>query len=415
MLDIKLLCLNAKREALRLQTFSTIKKNELISLMADALLKHQDEIIKANAIDMENAKANGKDASFLDRLALNQSRILQMAEGLRQIIDLDDPIGEITESWETSKNLKISKVRVPIGVIAIIYEARPNVTADAIGLCIKSGNAVILKGSKDAINSNLKITEIMQDALRDKGNCRDLIAFINDISRESTLELLKCGEYVDLAIPRGGNALKEYVLNNANMPVIASAGGNCHIYIEKTADLDMAVSITHNAKCSRPSTCNAVEQLLIDECIADTFIPAICDKLEKSGVKILGDDKVCSLYNKATPANDDDYYTEHSALVLSIKCVSDYNQAINWINEHNTLHSEAIISNDEHAVQSFFKGVDAAALYHNASTRFTDGFEFGFGAEMGISTQKLHVRGPIGLKALTIEKYLVTGDGTIRE
>ena len=350
----------------------------------------------------------------MDRLALNDARIEAMAKGLEQIADLPDPVGQVTKEWDTVKGLHIKKVRAPIGVIAIIYEARPNVTADAAGLCLKSGNAVILKGGSDAFESNLVISNVMKKGLIDAGFSGDLISFVDTKDRSAVTELLKCKK-IDLVIPRGGNSLKEFVLANAVMPVIASAGGNCHTYVEKTADLKMAQKVVVNAKCSRPSVCNATEQLLVDQDIAEKFLPVICKELSDRGVLIQGDETTCSLFKGAVPATEEDYKTEHEAMMITVKCVKDVDEAIDRINKNGTGHSESIISEDKVAVEKFFKGVDAAAVYHNASTRFTDGFEFGFGAEMGISTQKLHVRGPIGLEGLTSEKLIIEGNGTVRE
>lgn len=414
-MNLEQLCYQAREQSLVLQAMTTEKKNKMLNVMAQAILEHTDDIISANDIDIMNAKNNNRDSAFLDRLKLNKKRISDMAEGLSQVEKLVDPVGQITKEFDTASGLSIKKIRAPIGVVAIIYEARPNVTADAVGICIKSGNAVILKGSKDAHNSNRLIATVMQNALSDNGFDANCIGFVDDISRESTKDLLGMGKYIDVCIPRGGNGLKNFVLQNSTMPVIASAGGNCHIYVEQSANFEMAKNIIINAKCQRPSVCNALEQLLVDESIAKSFLPIACEALCKEGVKLIGDKESQQIFSSIELATEEDYYTERGVLILTIKVVKDYKEAIERINKYNTKHSDAIISENKQIVEEFFKRVDAACLYHNASTRFTDGFQFGFGAEMAISTQKLHVRGPMGLEALTSEKYIIEGKGNIRE
>lgn len=414
-MNLEQLCCQAREQALVLQAMTTEKKNKMLNVMAQAILEHADDIISANNIDIMNAKNNNRDSAFLDRLKLNKKRISDMAEGLTQVEKLVDPVGQITKEFDTVSGLRIKKIRVPLGVVAIIYEARPNVTADAVGICIKSGNAVILKGSKDSHNSNKLIATVMQNALSDNGFDANCIGFVDDMSRESTKNLLGMGKYIDVCIPRGGNGLKNFVLQNSTMPVIASAGGNCHIYVEQSANFEMAKNIIINAKCQRPSVCNALEQLLVDESIAKSFLPIVCEALCKEGVKLIGDEESQRIFSDIELATEEDYYTERGVLILTIKVVKDYKEAIARINKYNTKHSDAIISENKQIVEEFFKRVDAACLYHNASTRFTDGFQFGFGAEMAISTQKLHVRGPMGLEALTSEKYIIEGNGNIRE
>lgn len=414
-IEIENLCKQAAASALKLAATSSDDKNKMLEVIANALVANEKKIIEQNALDMAVASTDGKDGAFLDRLALTPKRIANMAEGFRQVMRLPDPIGEIVSEWKTEAGLDIKMIRVPLGVVAIIYEARPNVTADAASLCIKSGNAVILKGSQHSHNSNKSISDIMKKALEDNGFDSACIVFIDDRSRESTAELLKMDKYVDVAIPRGGNGLKKFVLDHSSMPVIASAGGNCHLYVEKTADFKMALDILINAKCQRPSVCNAVEQLLVDEAIAKDFLPMAYLSLTSNNVAIRGDEKSREICPMITAATEADYETEMSNLTLTIKVVSGYSEAIDRINKYGTKHSEAIISSDTVAVNAFMSGVDAACLYHNASTRFTDGFEFGFGAEMAISTQKLHVRGPVGLIGLTSEKYVIVGNGTIRK
>lgn len=407
-------CKEARKAAFNLANTSELCRNGMLYAMADAIADSEKEIIKANIIDIAEAEKSGRDKSFLDRLALSSSRIKEMADGVKAVAKLPDPIGAVTDSWTLDNGLKLKKVRVPIGTIAIIYEARPNVTADAVALCIKSGNAIILKGSRDAYCSNMAIFQAMRKGLINKGYDYQGIQIIEDKTRESTAELLKMGNYIDLVIPRGGDQLKKYVLDNANMPVIASAGGNCHTYVEKTADLDMASDILYNAKLNRPSTCNACEQLLVDKSIAAEFLPKALPRLAEKGVEILGCEKTLEIYRDAKKATDEDYYTEHNGYILSVKVIQNTKEAIDWINEHGTKHSEAIVTSNKEAAVMFTSGIDAACVYVNASTRFTDGFQFGFGAEMGISTQKLHARGPLGLKELTSEKYIIEGDGQIR-
>ncbi len=407
-------CIQANKAALKLAATSTECRNDMLSAMSDGILAAESDILKANRLDIEEAEKRGKDRAFLDRLALSSARIKDMAEGVKAVAALPDPIGEITESWTVDNGLRLKKVRVPIGCIAIIYEARPNVTADAAALCIKSGNAIVLKGSRDAHESNAAIFDAMKSALIQKGYEYRAVQFIEDKTREATAELLKQGAYIDLVIPRGGDELKHYVLENANMPVIASAGGNCHTYVEKTADLNIADKVVYNAKLNRPSTCNACEQLLVDRAIAEKFLSISLPGLVDAGVEIRGCGETLAIFPKASKSTEKDYYTEHNGYILSVKVVENTEEAVDWINEHGTKHSEAIITGDKVAADYFTSHVDAACVYVNASTRFTDGFQFGFGAEMGISTQKLHARGPLGLKQLTSEKYIVEGEGQIR-
>ena len=337
-----------------------------------------------------------------------------MAEGIRELIKLPDPIGVVLDSWQNHCGLEIKRVRVPLGTIGIIYEARPNVTADAIGLCIKSGNAVILRGSKDAINSNKAIVKVISDALEKEGFDSGCIGLVEDTSRESAAELMRAVGLIDVLIPRGGKGLIESVVRNSQVPVIETGAGNCHVYVERSADLDMAEKIILNAKLSRPSVCNAAESLLVDEEIAGEFLPGILSKLEEKGVQVRGCGLTRKVYPKALEASEEDMYAEYNDLIISVKVVKGVDEAIAHIEKYSTHHSDAIVSRSEEAIEKFFAGVDSAAVYANASTRFTDGFEFGFGAEMGISTQKLHARGPMGLKELTSYKYIVRGNGQTR-
>lgn len=413
-MNVTSVCQQAKLASRSLAAFSAAEKNAILSAMADALKAGQDYILTENKVDLNNL--SGKDKIFEDRLRLNESRIDQMIEGIRQIAALEDPVGEVTGESVRPNGLVLKKVRCPLGVVAIIYEARPNVTADAAALCIKSGNAVILKGGSGAINSNRAIYKVLSDAVAEAGFQREIITFIDDTDRKATAELLKQDKYIDVIIPRGGEGLKNFILENSTIPVIASAGGNCHVYVEKTADYDMAEKILVNAKCQRPSVCNAAESLLIDADVADRYLPGLMKALIDNGVTIKGMPEELAKYGLPfTPATEEDYHTEYHDLIMDIKVVKDCGEAIDRINRYGTCHSEAIITSDAAAAEQFAKKVDAAAVYVNASTRFTDGFEFGLGAEMGISTGKLHARGPLGLKELTTEKYVITGNGQVRK
>ena len=415
MSNISDLCRSAAAAAKKFVSVGENVKNMMLDAIADAILANSEAIKQANEIDIDKAEKNGKDKTFVDRLTLTDSRIQLMAEGIRAVAALKDPVGEITEQYDLPSGLNVTKVRTPLGVVAIIYEARPNVTVDCAALTLKSGNAVVLRGSKDAINSNRALFQLMRNALISGGYDGEIIQFIDDESRESTLQLLQQSDFVDVVIPRGADQLKNWVLANAKMPVLASAGGNCHTYIENSADIAMADNIVFNAKVQRPSVCNATEQLLVDEEIAEKFLPLSLKRLSDAGVRIYGCDKTCKIYKDALKASNKDYYTEHLDYVISVKVVSGIDEAIDWINEHNSGHSECIVTDNIDKAHKFTSLVDAAAVYVNASTRFTDGFELGLGAEMGISTQKLHARGPIGLKELTSVKYVVTGSGQIRK
>ena len=408
-------CALAKEASYRLATFTPTEKKAMLIAMANGIGDEMEEILVANNDDIFTANQNGKEDTFIDRLTLYKSRIRQMIDGIMAVAELPDPVGQVTEKWTLPNGLQISKVRAPLGVVAIIYEARPNVTADAAALAIKSGNAVVLRGSREAINSNLAIFNAMKNALVKGGYDANVLQFLAEPDREVTAELLKQSDTVDVVIPRGGEGLKKYVLENSAVPVIASAGGNCHTYVEKTADLKMADNVLFNAKVSRPSVCNATEQLIVDRAIAAPFLTKSLDRLSKQGVRILGCTETCRIYPMAELATEEDYYEEHLGLVLSVKVVSGYKEAIERINKYGTHHSDAIISSSNEAIEAFKIGVDSAAVYVNASTRFTDGFEYGFGAEMAISTQKLHARGPLGLKQLTSEKYVVVGEGQVRK
>jgi len=413
-MDLLTLGKNAVTAKYILQKLTTEQKNLALQVIAAALKESTEYILKANEKDMENGRANGMHPGLLDRLQLTASRIDAMAEGLLQIIDLQDPVGECLETFERPNGLLIEKRRVPLGVIGIIYESRPNVTADAFGLCFKSGNAVILKGGSDAIHSNTAITEVIREALNSIHITKDAIQLITDTDRRVTAEFMKMKEYVDVLIPRGGAGLIKAVVENSTIPVIETGTGNCHIYIDKEADLNMALTIIVNAKTQRIGVCNACESLVIHENILDSFLPALKTALEEKHVEIRADEKICSLMDGCIPATEEDYGREYLDYILSAKTVGSVEEAIAHINLYNTKHSESIITANEETAQKFLNGVDAACVYWNASTRFTDGFEFGFGAEIGISTQKLHARGPMGLKELTSYKYMINGSGQVR-
>lgn len=405
----------AKAAKYEIAQLSTEVKNKAILAAADALEKNSAQIISANAIDMANGEKKGLNQGLLDRLKLDESRIKGIADGLRAIVELEDPIGKITEEFDRPNGLKIKKRLVPIGVVGVIYEARPNVTADVFGLCFKTGNAVILKGGSDALESNKEIVRVIKEALESEGLPVDAITLIEDTTRESTNQMMRMNEYIDVLIPRGGAGLIKSVVENASVPVIETGSGNCHIYVDYDADIDMAISIIENAKTQRIGVCNACESLVINEKIAPTLLPALNKKLKEHGVQIFADEKSRAFMEGSDAATEDDFGTEYLDYIISVKTVSDVDEAIAHINKYNTGHSESIITNDKENAEKFLSGIDAACVYVNASTRFTDGFEFGFGAEIGISTQKLHARGPMGLFALTSYKYTIYGDGQIRK
>lgn len=417
MIDVKEICMKAKQASYALAACSADEKNAMLSAIADALTDADNlaRLAEANAEDVKAVKENGREAPFIDRLTLNDKRIATMIEGLKQVAALGDPVGEVVEERVLPNGLDLKRVRVPLGVIGIIYEARPNVTVDAAALCLKSGNAVVLRGGKDALNSNRVLYEIMRGAVERAGGNGDVIGFIDDPSRDASKIMLAQDKYVDVIIPRGGEGLKHFVLDNAAMPVIASAGGNCHTYVDKTADLEKAVPVIVNAKVQRPSTCNALEHVLVDRAIAGEFLPALYAAMKENNVEVLGTEEVRKILPEVALATEEDFYTEFSGYKITFMLVDGVEEAVDFINSHSTNHSDAILSRDAAAIGYFTARVDSAAVYVNASTRFTDGFEFGLGAEMGISTQKLHARGPIALKELTSVKYIVTGDGQIRK
>ncbi|MBZ4024884.1 glutamate-5-semialdehyde dehydrogenase [Ligilactobacillus salivarius] len=405
----------AAREASRqLALLGEQKKNQVLETVAQELLAKADEIIAANKVDLENA--TNMPEKFIDRLKIDNDRIAAMAEGVRQVAQLADPIGKIDAGWVNYAGLQIEKKRVPLGVVGMIFEARPNVTVDTSALCFKSGNAVILRGGKEALQTNIKITKVIRQALEQEGINPDAVQVITETSHELANEFMQLTDYLDVLIPRGSARLIQTVLNTAKVPVIETGAGICHVYVDKFADKKMAVEITTNAKVQRPSVCNAIENLVIHQDVAQEYLPAIADELQKYNVELRGDEKVCEILgDKATLATAEDWDTEYNDYIIAIKIVSSIDEAINFINEHNTKHSEAIITENYTRSQKFLDEIDAACVYVNASTRFTDGFEFGFGAEIGISTQKLHARGPMGLEALTSTKYVIRGNGQIRK
>lgn len=398
-----------------LRNLSTNKKNQILRQAAEQLVKDTDKILAANAIDVQKGRENQMSEGLVDRLMLDAERIKGIGEGLRQVADLDDPIGEVLGMKKRPNGLLIGQKRVPLGVVGIIYEARPNVTADAFALCFKTGNAVILKGGSDAIHSNQAIVESIRKVLARNEVTEDAIALIQDTSRETASEFMKLNQYVDVLIPRGGKGLIQAVVNNSTIPVIETGTGNCHIYVDDSADLYMAADIVMNAKTQRVGVCNACESLLVHEQVKDVFLPVLAERLRQKHVQMRADEAARALIPDAVAATEEDWGREYLDYILSIKVVGSVDEAIAHINKYNTKHSEAIITNNYENAQRFLDEVDAAAVYVNASTRFTDGFEFGFGAEIGISTQKLHARGPMGLLALTTTKYIIYGNGQIRQ
>lgn len=411
---LETLGINAKKAERELLKLNTTTKNDCLKAVAEALTYSSQTILEANALDVAIAREKGMKESLVDRLSLTDSRIASMAEGLTSLIALEDPIGEILEAKIRPNGLEIGKKRVPLGVIGIIYESRPNVTADAFGLCFKTSNAVILKGGSDAIHSNKAIVDIIRRALEEKGVTPDAIQLVEDTNRETTKQLMRMNQYLDVLIPRGSAGLIRTVVENSTVPVIETGTGNCHVYVDASADIDMAVNIIDNAKTQRTGVCNACESLVIHKDIADRVLPAICDRLFKKNVEIRGDENCCRLNAQIIPATEEDWGQEYLDYILSAKIVNSLDEAIEHINRYNTKHSEAIITSDYDNARRFLEEIDAAAVYVNASTRFTDGFEFGFGAEIGISTQKLHARGPMGLKELTTTKYIIYGNGQVR-
>lgn len=394
---------------------SSAVKDRALHAMADALEANAARILEANAIDVDQAKARGTTGALIDRLTLNQQRVRDMAEGLRQVSALPDPVGEVIRGWQRPNRLRVSKVRVPLGVVGIIYEARPNVTVDAAGLCLKAGNAVVLRGGSEAIRSNTAIAQVISDAAHAAGLPNGAINLIESTDRSAAVEMMQQHGLIDVLIPRGGAGLIRSVIENATIPVIETGTGNCHLYISASADLDMAETILVNAKTQRPGVCNAVETLLVHEAAAETFLPRAAKVLTDHGVQLRGCERARALVPEMEAATEEDWATEYLDMVLAVRVVPSFEAAVDHIAEYGSGHSEAIVTDDYREAERFAQYVDAAAVYVNASTRFTDGGQFGFGAEIGISTQKLHARGPMGLEELTTVKYVVHGEGQIRE
>nr|WP_330166191.1 glutamate-5-semialdehyde dehydrogenase [Salinicoccus halitifaciens] len=406
---------NAKKAAKVLRGLPAGDKNAALLAMSEAIEKNHEKILKANAEDIKNGKENGLTDALIERLTLNPDRLAGMQTGLKKMAGLEDPTSKSDAQWVNEAGLKISKKRVPLGVIGIIYESRPNVTADASGLCLKAGNAVILRGGKEALNSNTALVEVLQEGLAGTNVPKESIQLIKDPSRELATQFMQFNEGVDCLIPRGGAGLIQAVLKQATVPVIETGTGNCHMYVHASADVEMASSLIVNAKTHRVSVCNALETLLVDESVAEDMLPVFAKALEEAGVTIHGDEKVCEIVESAVSAGESDYTDEYLGYDIAVKVVGGYDEAIAHIDEYSTGHSDAIVATDYQAIQDFLNEVDSAAVYVNASTRFSDGEMFGFGGEIGISTQKLHARGPMGLEALTSYKYIVEGSGQIRE
>ena len=404
----------AKAASRKLAILSTSKKNEALQAVAAALVENSASIIAANAIDMANAKENGMSEALLDRLFVNEARVKAMADGILQVADLKDPVGEVLSMTNRPNGLMIGKKRVPLGVIGMIYESRPNVTPDAFCLCFKTGNAVILRGGSDCIHSNLAITKVIRAALASQGICEDVVQIIESTDRATATALMRLNEYVDVLIPRGGAGLIKSVVENSTVPVIETGTGNCHIYVDASADFEMALNIIDNAKTQRLGVCNAAESLVVHESVAKDFLPMLYKKLTEKAVVMRADERARAICPEMEAATEEDFYKEYLDRLISVKIVDSIDEAIAHINEHNTGHSESIITKDYENSLRFLNEIDAAAVYVNASTRFTDGGEFGFGAEIGISTQKLHARGPLGLEELTTTKYIIFGNGQIR-
>ncbi len=414
MTDLQAMGIRAVAAKYLLQKTDTDTKNKALLCAAARLLECQGELLEANARDIENGEKNGMHSGLLDRLRLTADRIEAMAEGLRQIVKLPDYVGEVIEQFERPNGLMIEKRRVPLGVIGIIYESRPNVTSDAFGLCFKTGNAVILKGGSDAIFSNMAIVKVLRSALKESGVTEDAIQLIKDTDRSVTAAFMKLNEYVDVLIPRGGAGLIRSVVENSTVPVIETGTGNCHVYVDKEADLDTAVRIIFNAKTQRIGVCNACESLVIHRDIREEFLPKLAEAFRTKNVEMRGDEEIRQVLQDCVPASEEDYSKEYLDYIISMKTVGSVDEAIAHINKYNTKHSDCIVTENKETAEQFLREVDAACVYVNASTRFTDGFEFGFGAEIGISTQKLHARGPMGLKELTSYKYTIRGNGQVR-
>ena len=404
----------AKQTLTFMSQVTTEQKNNALGIIADMLEENIEKIVSANNVDIENGRQNGLNDGLIDRLMLNADRIKAMADGAHQVASLPDPCGRVLSEYKKDNGLDIKKITVPLGVIGIIFEARPNVTVDAAALCLKSGNAVILRGGKEAINSNTALADIMREALAKAGFPQDVIQLVGDTSRQSSNDMMHMNEYLDCLIPRGGKGLIKAVVENSTVPVIETGSGNCHIYVDESADINMAANIIFNAKTQRISVCNACESLVINSKIIDKALPVIAKMLKEKNVEIRGDERAQKACSLVVPATDEDFATEYLDYIISVKTVDTVDEAIAHINANSTGHSEAIITQNTENAEKFLKCIDSSSVYVNASTRFTDGAEFGLGAEIGISTQKLHARGPMGLEQLTSTKYLIYGDGQVR-
>lgn len=404
--------IETKNAQKKLALLSACDRNKCLDNIAKELINNEASILEANELDINNAKANGLSSAMIERLTLNHKRIEGLASAIYDLIKLEDVVGDIVEEINRPNGLKIQKVRVPFGVIAVIFESRPNVCVDIATLCLKTANACVLKGGKEAINTNTALVNVMKNAIKDIVN-PECVTLVTDTSRETTNELITKREYIDLLIPRGGKGLIQYIISNAEIPYIETGAGNCHLYFHQNADIDMAMTVAINAKHQRPSVCNAIENILVDEAIANKFLPRLYDEFSKLNIEMRGCEKTRKIIS-CNEASNDDFYTEYNDYIVSIKVVENIDEAINHINEHSSKHSEAIITEDMVACERFLNEIDSACVYHNASTRFTDGGEFGFGAEIGISTQKLHARGPMGLKEICSYKYKILGNGQVR-
>ena len=407
--------IKAKEASMQLAHLNTDQKNRVLLMVADLLESSITPLLEANAADLKEAGTMGLKGAIVERLTLTKEKIRGIAEGLRQVVQLEDPIGEVEEMKRRPNGLLIGKKRVPLGVVGVIYESRPNVTADVAGLCIKTGNVCVLRGGKEAFRSNNAIVEIFHQAIVECGLDPHMVQLVQDTSRESAVAMMKLNKYLDILIPRGGAGLIQAVVQNSTVPVIETGVGNCHVYVDEDADLEKAVEIVYNAKTHRPGVCNAAESLLVHRKVAREVLPVIGARLTESGVEIRGDKRTCSLIPGAIPATEEDWSKEYLDLVISSKVVGSVEEAVDHINTYGSMHSESIVTENYTHAQYFLDRVDAAAVYVNASTRFTDGFEFGYGAEIGISTQKLHARGPMGLRELTTSKYIIYGSGQIRQ
>jgi len=405
----------ARKSALKLARISTDQKNSALQKMIELIEANKDKIKSQNKLDLENGEKNGLSKAMIDRLELNDKRIASITDALRDLIKLEDPVKTVIKKWQRPNGMVINKVRVPIGVIGIIFESRPNVTVDAASLCLKTGNATILRGGKEAIHSNMVLATILQKALAETGLPKNSIQVISTTDRAAVSEMLKCNQYIDLIIPRGGEGLIRRVVADSTIPVIKHYKGICHFYADKELDQDIASNLIVNAKVQRPGVCNALETLLVHKDIAESFLPVICDALIKNNVEIHGDDTTQKFCDKAIPATEEDWYAEYLDLILAVKVVNSLDEAVEHIEKYGSRHSDGIITTNEDTARDFLEAVDSAIVFHNVSIRFSDGGQFGMGAEIGVSTDKLHARGPMGLEELTSYKYIVTGNGQIRE